>query len=61
MSLKKAMASGKERRRKLIHGKKKWCGDHGCEYCLNGRMHKTTKKLHAAEEQIEELDVCQKD
>jgi len=57
MSLKKAIESGKERR-KPYKGSKSWdssCRNHGsCSWCERSRTHNTKKKLSAAKQQIEE-------
>lgn len=59
MSLDKAIANGKEHRKKYTGGKSvaKSCRNHGgCEWCLGNRMYKYDKKKFVLDEELKGFD-----
>ena len=62
MSLNKAIKSGKEKR-KAYRGAKAvdWqCRNHGsCPHCQQNRIHRNTKRLASADEQLQDLKIAE--
>ena len=57
MSLEKSINSGKEHRKPYRGSKRfdKSCRNHGgCDYCKDGRLYSTNKKLEAMKEKLKE-------